>query len=78
MANAPLPEQDGDGYRVICDFGKTEYFFRAGLTRWLKNSLTGKSVEPYGHRDIRGRSCIFDVVPALSRDPYRTTFIERT
>jgi hypothetical protein len=45
MANAPLSEQDGDRYRAICDFGKAEYFFRQGLTRWLQNSLTGKSVE---------------------------------
>jgi hypothetical protein len=30
---------------VICDFGKAEYFFRLGLTRWLQNSLTGKSDE---------------------------------
>jgi hypothetical protein len=51
---------------VICNFGKAEYFFRHGLTRGLQNSLTGKSVEPYGHRDIRGRSCISDVVPALT------------
>ncbi|SHH69008.1 hypothetical protein SAMN05443248_5704 [Bradyrhizobium erythrophlei] len=32
-------------YRVIWDFGKTEYFFRHGLTPRLQNSLTGKSVE---------------------------------
>jgi hypothetical protein len=43
MANAPLPEQDGEVIGVICDFGKAEYFFEMRLTRWLQNSLTGKS-----------------------------------
>jgi hypothetical protein len=41
----PSAGQDRGSYRVICDFGKAEYFFRQGLTRRLQNSLTGKSVE---------------------------------
>jgi hypothetical protein len=46
---------------VICDFGKAEYFFKVSLTRWLQNSLTGKSVEPCavgifaGVPEIQGR-----------------------
>jgi hypothetical protein len=31
---------------VIWVFGKSEYFFEEGLTRWPQNGLTGKSVEP--------------------------------
>jgi hypothetical protein len=77
MANAPLPEQDGIRYSVICDFGKAEYFFKMRLTRRLQNSLTGKSVERYGYQDFRGRSAYSRFVPALSRDPCRTIFIER-
>jgi hypothetical protein len=40
---------------VICDFGKAEYFFKVSLTRWLQNSLTGKSPgSPSATTDIVG------------------------
>jgi hypothetical protein len=55
MANAPLSEQDGVRYRVICNFGKAEYFFSQGLTRRLQNSPTGKSVEPCADTMAVGR-----------------------
>jgi hypothetical protein len=32
LANAPLSGRDGLGYALICDFGKSEYFFKDGLT----------------------------------------------
>jgi hypothetical protein len=32
IASAPHEERDGGGDRVICDFGKAEYFFGRGLT----------------------------------------------
>ena len=37
MANAPLSEQDGDAYSLICDFGKSEYFCKRGWTGGLEN-----------------------------------------
>src|SRR5664279_754421 len=33
IASAPLSEQDGGGYRLICGFGKSEYFSPEGWTR---------------------------------------------
>ena len=49
MANAPLSEQDGIKYRVICDFGKAEYFLKGGWTHrrrgWAVICPTGKSAD---------------------------------
>jgi hypothetical protein len=38
LRNAPPKERDGCGYKVICAFGKSEYFFERGWTGTLKNS----------------------------------------
>src|ERR1700730_12500363 len=45
-ASAPLSGRDGEGDRLIRVFGKSEYFFKRGWTRFSRNCLTGKSVEP--------------------------------
>src|SRR5664279_4585579 len=37
IASAPLTEQDEMRYRLICDFGKSEYFCKGGWTRRLEN-----------------------------------------
>ena len=37
LRNAPRLERDGQGYRLICDFGKSEYFFERGLTEGSVN-----------------------------------------
>jgi hypothetical protein len=37
IASAPLTEQDETRYRLICDFGKSEYFCKGGWTRGLEN-----------------------------------------
>ena len=52
FAKRPSVGQDGFGYRLICGFGKTEYFFKRGWTHrkrgWAVICPTGKSVGPRG------------------------------
>ena len=45
-ASAPLSGRDGEGYKVIWVFGKTEYFFKRGWTRVHAARPSGKSSLP--------------------------------
>jgi hypothetical protein len=40
LRNAPPKERDGCGYKVICVFGKSEYFSQKGWTAFSKNNPT--------------------------------------
>jgi hypothetical protein len=60
MANAPLEGRDGGTCRVICEFGKPEYFFKTGWTEVAENN---EVICPSGRN---GRSTD-RVMPGLSR-----------
>jgi hypothetical protein len=45
LRNAPRVGRDGDGYKVIWVFGKSEYFCKMGWTRFSLICPSGKSGE---------------------------------
>ena len=51
LRNAPPKERDGGGYKVICAFGKSEYFFERG---WTEGSINRASDLPVGLRPPSG------------------------